>query len=227
MTRKNISNAIGGISDKYLIEAMEGMSDSVTENPGEVIEMKPRKSFAFRKAASIAIAACLVLGLCTTAYAMDFGGIQRTVQVWIHGDQTNATLTIETGEYTSYDLKYKDSEDKDVHQSGGGVAFNEDGTERPVTEEELAEDVLHAPEVSWGDDGRIWVYYMNQKMDITDQFDNGYCFVKLEVGGETKYMTVKYSDQTQGGLGYGLSTHSFLQPNEFSVSSDMNDDAEP
>lgn len=82
------------------------------------------------------------------------------------------------------------------------------------------EHVINTPTVSWEDDGRIWVYYMNQKIDITDKFEDGYCYVKLEAGGETKYMTVKYSDPSCGGLGYGLSTHAFLQPNEFSVGSE-------
>ena len=89
-----------------------------------------------------------------------------------------------------------------------------------MTDEEIMEHVINAPAVSWEDDGRIWVYYMNQKIDITDKFEDGYCYVKLEAGGETKYMTVKYSDPSYGGLGYGLSTHAFLQPNEFSVGSE-------
>ena len=67
---------------------------------------------------------------------------------------------------------------------------------------------------------RIGVYYMNQKIDITDKFEDGYCYVKLVAGREIKYMTVKYSDSSYGGLGYGLSAHAFLQPNEFSVGSE-------
>lgn len=175
-----------------------------------------RKRYMTKVAAAVA-ALVLVVGSGSAAYAMDLGGIQRIVQVWIHGDQTNATFTVDNGTYT---LDYTDENGKDVHQAGGGVAFNEDGTERPVTDEELMEHVINAPTVSWEDDGRIWVYYMNQKIDITDNFEDGYCYVKLEAGGETKYMTVKYSDPSCGGLGYGLSTHAFLQPNEFDVGSE-------
>ena len=43
---------------------------------------------------AVAIAAfVLVVGSGSAAYAMDVGGIQRIVQVWIHGDQTDATFT--------------------------------------------------------------------------------------------------------------------------------------
>ena len=35
---------------------------------------------------------------------MDVGGIQRIVQVWIHGDQTDAIFNVENGNYT---LDYK------------------------------------------------------------------------------------------------------------------------
>ncbi len=76
MTRKSISNVIGNISDKYLISAMDGMIDTVTNNPGEVIKMRPRSRFTFRKTAGIAIAACLVLAMCVSAYAANLLGIR-------------------------------------------------------------------------------------------------------------------------------------------------------
>ena len=177
-----------------------------------------RKRYMTKIAAAVA-ALILVVGSGSAAYAMDLGGIQRIVQVWIHGDQTNATFTVDNGTYT---LDYTDENGEEIHQVGGGVAFYEDGTERPVTDEELMEHVINAPTVSRDDGGRIWVYYLKQKLDITDKFEDGYCYVKLEADGETKYMTVKYSDPSCGGLGYGLSTHAFLQPNEFDVGYDGN-----
>ena len=70
----------------------------------------------------------VVIRLGGSAYAMDIGGIQRIVQVWIHGDQTDAMLVIENG---SCSLEYEDEDGKLVHRGGGGVAINPDGTERP------------------------------------------------------------------------------------------------
>lgn len=118
----------------------------------------------------------VVIGLGGSAYAMDIGGIQRTVQVWIHGDQTDATLVIENG---SYSLDYEDEDGKLVHR-GGGVAINPDGTERPLTEEELW-DEINAPEVEYEEDGRVVVYYLNQQLDVTDKFVDGACYVQLQV----------------------------------------------
>ena len=46
---------------------------------------------------------------------MDLGGIQRIVQIWIHGDQTSATFTVDNG---TYSLDYVDENGKEVHQIG-------------------------------------------------------------------------------------------------------------
>ena len=154
---------------------------------------------------AVAIAAfVLVVGYGSAAYAMDVGGIQRIVQVWIHGDQTDATFTVENGSYT---LDYKDADGNDVHQSGGGVAY-ENGTERPLTDEELLEE-LSMPDVEYKEDGTVWVYYLDQKMEITDKFENDICYVKLKADGKTQYITVKY----QGG--FATSPHGYVQPSEF------------
>lgn len=59
---------------------------------------------------------------------------------------------------------------------GGGVAINPDGTERPLTEEELW-DEINAPEVEYEEDGRVVVYYLNQQLDVTDKFVDGVCYV--------------------------------------------------
>ena len=48
---------------------------------------------------------CGCSGSGTAAYAMNVGGIQRTIQIWIHGDQTDAQFVVEDGSYT---LDYED-----------------------------------------------------------------------------------------------------------------------
>ena len=48
----------------------------------------------------LGLAAAHVLALSGAAYAADFGGIQRTVQIWFHGEQTDAVMTIHPDEYT-------------------------------------------------------------------------------------------------------------------------------
>ena len=53
------------------------------------------------KTAAAVIAGCIILGGTGTAYAANVGGIQRTIQLWIHGDQTTATFDVsDDGTYT-------------------------------------------------------------------------------------------------------------------------------
>ena len=163
-----------------------------------------RKKRFMPKVAAAAAALVLVAGSGTAAYAMDLGGIQRTVQLWIHGDQTDVTFTVENGSYT---LEYKDAEGNDVQRGGGGIAY-ENGVERPLTDEELLEH-LRMPEVEYKEDGTVWVYYLNQKMEITDKFQDGVCYVQLNADGETLYITVKYQN------GFATSPHGYVQPSEF------------
>ena len=183
------------------IEAAQAKPAKAENASKKQVKRKPA-AFRFAAAAAVLIA---VIGLGGTAYAMDIGGIQRTVQVWIHGDQTDATFVVENGSYT---LDYKDAEGNEVHREGGGVALNLDGTERPLTEEELWNEI-NAPEVEYESDGRVIVYYLNQQLDVTDKFVDGVCYVQLQAGDEVQYMTIKYQN------GYSMSPHGYIQPNMF------------
>ena len=168
----------------------------------EKVIPKKKRRLATRAAAVIAVL-ILVIGSGSVAYAMDIGGIQRMVQVWIHGDQTDAEFIVENGSYT---LNYKDEDGNDVQRGGGGIAY-ENGEERPLTADELLEQMM-MPEVEYKEDGRVWVYYMDQKMEITDKFEDEICYVKLEADGQTQYITVKYQD------GYATSPHGYIQADE-------------
>lgn len=156
-------------------------------------------------------AACMaaVLVLSTVAYAADIGGIQRTIQLWFRGEQTDAVLEIREGEYT---LGFEDAAGNTHEIQGGGVAIEADGQERPLTEEEILEH-LEMPEVEYRDDGSVWVYYQSQKLEITDMFDeNGVCYVLLKDGNDDRYMTVKRDG------GYATSPHKYPDPDTFHTS---------
>ena len=169
-------------------------------------KLKKQQKMKLAAAAIAAVAACLIVTAGTgTAYASDLGGIQRKVQLWIHGDQTDAQFVVEDGSYT---LDYEDENGEAVHRGGGGVAIEDDGTERSLTEEELMEEI-NSPEVEYEEDGSVWIYYKNQKMDITDKFEDGVCYVELKDGDTIQYMTVKYQN------GYALSPERYLTPAEF------------
>ena len=159
------------------------------------------------KALIVAIVACvMIVGSATAAYAADVGGIQRTIQLWIHGDQTEATVQFDGN--GNYSMDYTDGTGNVKHQSGGGVAFAPDGTEIPASEEELMEQ-LTAPDVEYEDDGSVWIYWFDQKVDITDKFENDVCYVKLENNEKTFYMTIKYQN------GYATSPNKYLSPSSF------------
>ena len=102
-------------------------------------------------------------------------------------------------------MAYTDESGQLQQVSGGGVAFNPDGSERPLTEEELLE-YLSRPEVEYREDGTVWVHWLGQSLNITDQFEDGVCYVKLNSGGETLYLTVEY------GGGYTASPHRYVAP---------------
>ncbi len=174
----------------------------------EVMKMTERKMKrpALRRAATIGLAAALVLALGSVAYASDLGGIQRTVQLWIKGDQTDAVMTIDQGRYT---IDYTDENGTAHEMGGGGIAIEDDGTERALTEEEMLEH-LDEPEVEEREDGTVTVYYLDQKLDVTDKFnEDGVCYVQLEGGEKTIYMTIKR------GNGYATSTTKYILPSEF------------
>lgn len=175
---------------------------------GEVKYMAKLKKQQKMKLAAAAVAACVIIGGAGTAYAENVGGIQRTIQLWMHGDQTSATFNFNTDD-GSYNLEYQDANGETVSQGGGGVALGPDGSERPLTEEEIMEE-LNAPDVEYLDDGSVWVYYKNQKIEITDKFDkDNVCYVKIENGDETIYMTVKYQN------GYSTSPDKYPDPRSF------------
>jgi len=141
-------------------------------------------------------AAAVVLGSFGGAYAANVGNIQRRIQLWLHGDLTDAEITFaEDGTYT---VTYESGgEQKEL--SGGGMAFERDGTARRLTQEELLEN-LDGPEVEFKEDGTVWVYYRDQTIEITDKFDDdGTCYIKLRDGDETSYLTV---DKTTGNTAW-------------------------
>ena len=171
----------------------------------EVEKMAMRQKHHKVKTIAAAVAACIVLvGGAGTAYAANLGGIQRTIQLWINGDQTNATLEINNyGNSRTYIIKIPDENGNSTEITGGGVAMDGDGVERPLTEDEIMEQI-NQPDVEYEDDGSVWLYYKDQKLDITDRFEDGICYVKLTDGKDVKYLTIKYND------GYAMSDSKYV-----------------
>lgn len=167
----------------------------------EVKSMKQKPYIPTRRLVAVCAAVILVVALACTAYAADVGGIQRTVQLWLNGDKTTAVLDVREGKYT---LTFQD--DKGEHtMMGGGVAIEDDGQERPLTEEEILEE-LNYPTVVFADDGTVCIYYQDQAMDITDRFVDGVCYAQVKDGHQILYMTVEADGH------YAFNPHSYDPP---------------
>ena len=169
-------------------------------------EIKNKKKKVMHLVESFAVCVAL-LSAGTMVYASDLGGIQRKMQMWIHGDQTDVIIELDGN--GGYSAEYTDVDGNLKNIGGGGVATNPDGTQRPLTEEEILEH-LQEP-VTGKEDGKSYIYWFDQKIDITDKFENGYCYIKIVHDDEVRYMTVTES------LGYGMSENRYLSPWEFSV----------
>lgn len=141
---------------------------------------------------TIAMAAILCLAVFAGgggAYAANIGGIQRTIQLWIHGDQTTAELNV--NDDGSYTVTIPDGKGGTTTQGGGGVAYDAFGRERPLTEEEIIEH-LDSPNIEYYDDGSIWLFYKNMAKDITNDFDDDdMCYVKIDDDDGELYVTAK------------------------------------
>ena len=155
-----------------------------------VKEMKQTTHFYFPKAVALGLGLLLVLGASSAVYAYDVGGIRKAIAFWFHGNQTSGIMEFDSE--GSYTLNYTDENGEDVTRQGGGYALEDDGQERPLTAEELMEG-LDSPELEYKEDGSIWIYYQDQKIDITNQFDaNGICHISISSqNGQTLDITVE------------------------------------
>lgn len=176
-----------------------------SENFMEVTAMKNTKRAHIPRLVAVCAAIALMLGLASLAYAADVGGIQRTIQLWIHGEQTNVVLDITHDGYTAYTATYTDADGTVHEQSGGGAASDLFGGVRPLTEDEIIEH-LKLPNLEYRDDGTVWLYNFEQSIEITDKFDeDGVCRVQLLNGDETLYVSI-----VKGAPSFNISKHKFL-----------------
>lgn len=209
MNRKLISKAISDMDDSFIAESMSPPVANYGHAPERTTNMDHhKKTIHFRKITGLILAACLVFTLAVTAYAADIGGIRRIIQIWLYGDQTTAVLDVQGGQYTVTD------EEGSFIKGGGGVAFEPDGSERPLTEEEILQH-LDQPDLQHKEDGTVWVYYHGQKIEITDRFDEyGICYLELRDGETVLYATI----EKDGGM--AISPVAYVQPGEFGTTNE-------
>ena len=149
--------------------------------------------------AAAAVACSVIIGGSGTAYAADIGGIQEKVYIWLHGVQTEADI-VENAE-GGYTVRYeRDGEEQGV-SAFGGVSIDSDGTQTWLSADELVDAMNESADVDEDADGKVWVYYYDQKADVTDLFDDeGICRVKMAHEGKVIYLEIKRGEN--GGYPY-------------------------
>lgn len=187
---------------KQAFSALHASDDISLE--GTAMKTTNRK-FRMKPALAACLCVILLLGCIGAVYAADVGGIQEIIHVWIGGKQVDATVTdyqdSSGNNGFTFTIAPEDGDGDGNRIGGGGVAIDADGTERPLTAEEVAESF--ACDIVTQDDGSIWLYYYDQSHDITELLVDGACKVVLEDDGEAVYFDIR--DNGSGGYGYSRS----------------------
>ncbi len=127
----------------------------------------------------------VVLAGSGTAYAADIGGIRETVQMWIHGEQTDVTINDESIEYVD--------ENGNVQVETGLEVGPEIG-ERPLTGEELAEEKVNEVYVDKTDDGKVIMYFHDKQFDVTDNIANKEYTFHVVTDGSEVYVKLDFDE---------------------------------
>ena len=149
------------------------------------IQKKHKKNIAI----AAAVACAVVIGGSSTAYAADLGGIQEKISIWLYGTKTEVEVT--ENDDGVYLITYERDDKPDMTIGYSGYTFDSDGNMTHPTADEFASAISGLAQVEEDEDGRVWVYYYDRKMDITDLFDeNGVCGVSLTYEDRTFYLEV-------------------------------------
>lgn len=154
----------------------------------EVKSMENKKKMIPRWAVACA-AVVMTLSLSLGVYAADIGGIQKIIQVWLCGEQTDLVLEWTKNGY----IVTREGEDEPYMSDF--ITKDNNGDPRLMTEEEVIE-YLKKPNVEYYDDGSAWLYYEDQRIEITDQFDaNGVCRITVRGSDRMLDITVNQRDR--------------------------------
>ena len=138
-------------SEKYK-QAASRITPSANMNVMNYIEEKETKRMmktpVLRRALAVCMSLLFAIGLGYTAYAADFGGIRRPIDLWLHGSMDE--VTIEDAGDGQYHVTYSDGSVRSV----GGFAYEGDAA-RDLTEDEIISLLLTQTEVEKDENGPI------------------------------------------------------------------------
>ncbi len=141
-------------------------------------------------AAAAAVACVVVIGGSVTAYAADIGGIQEKVSIWKYGIKTEAE--VEENSNGGYTIRYELNDEEQGLMRLIEVCTGPDWISSGLSADELVAAINDSVDVYEDVDGRVWVYYYDQKVVITDLFDaEGICRVAMTYEGQAIYLEIE------------------------------------
>lgn len=140
-------------------------------------------------AAAVAIICAVIIGGSGTAYAADLGGIREKISIWLHGTKTEVEVTDHETD-GGYTFSYE-HDGETVTMGAGGVSIDGDGKETWLSAEEVLSEMNNSASVEKDESGKVWVYYYDQKVEITDQFnEEGICRIVVTHGENSAYLEI-------------------------------------
>lgn len=181
-------------------KAASRIEPSIEFTSADIMEasiMKKGTRRSFRRSFTTVLAVfVLIIGATMACYATDIGGFRQTVDTWLFGKKVEVQIE-KTGEH-EYTVTYPDG----TKRGTGGLAFDNDGTERDLTPEEVIENLNNTPEIERNDEGRIIFYYRDHVIDITDKFDDdGNAKLKIKDGVLPIYISINWRSDDSYGVG--------------------------
>lgn len=155
-------------------------------------------------AAAAAIICAVIIGGSGTAYAADLGGIREKISIWLHGARTEVEVTDHETD-GGYTFSYE-HDGETVTMGGGGVSIDDDGNETWMSAEEVLLEMNDSASVEEDEKGRVWVCYYDQKIEITDLFDeNGVCRIVVTHDKNSAYLEI--SREEDGSYPFSQTNH--------------------
>lgn len=167
---------------------------SVLQSSGPLnLEVEEMAQLKKKHKANIAVAAAIIcaviIGGSGTAYAADLGGIREKISIWLYGTETEVEVT-EHQEDGGYTFSYE-HDGETVVMGGGGVSLDDNGNETWLSAEEVLAEISDSATIEEDENGRVWVYYYNQQIDITDLFnEENICRITLMHEGLPAYLEI-------------------------------------
>lgn len=157
------------------------------------LEVEKMAQLKKKHKANIAVAAAIIcaviIGGSGTAYAADLGGIREKISVWLYGAKTEVEVT-EHQDEGGYTFSYEHDGETEV-MGGGGVSIDDDGNETWLSAEEVLAEMNNSASIGEDENGRVWVYYYDQKIEITDLFnEEGICRIAITHEGNPAYLEI-------------------------------------